>query len=277
MTNTNSPGVLHHGTIIYYVGSVTFAAGIVLLAVGTAFITIFRIHYGSEPEKIILTFIFTGVGATLILAGINLMMRQTRYGYCIVGASAFTSLLALLIFTANYPHNWRYPLISYILALYVVGFLALLGNAFANSILWMIEGKPEAVVGREGEEIKIYTDEEIERDIEEATRKSIELSASELKFKEPGVEEVKFGKAFRESRGDTIRVKDDIGEAISLRKTINHGEREKSGSVEVESISRSLGDILRKEAVEKGRFGGIKDKIKGDIKKIHSFIPVKKN
>ncbi len=276
MDNTSSPGILQRGALIYYVGSVTFAAGIALLAVGTAFITISRIHYGSEPEKIILSVISTGVGTTLILTGINMMMKQTRYGYYIVGASAFISLLALLIFTSNYPHNWFYPLISYVLTLYIAGFLALLGNAFANVILWMIEGKPEAVVGRE-REIKIYTDEEIERDIEEATRKSIELSASELKFKEPGVEEVKLGKTFRETRGNITKVKDDIGEAKSLRKTINPGERMKSGSVEIESVSRNLGEILRKGAVQKGRFGKIKDEIKDEMKKFYSSIRVTRN
>jgi hypothetical protein len=249
--DTSSPGILHRGAFIYYVGSVVFAAGIALLAVGTAFVMIFRIHHGSEPEKIILCLIFTGVGTTLILTGINLMMRQTQYGYYIVGASAFISVLALLLFTSSYPHNWYYPLISYILALYVIGFLMLLGNAFANVILWMIEGKTEAVVGREGE-IKLYTDEEIERDIEEATRKSIELSARKLEFKEPGVEGVR----------------------LSLRKTIRPGERMKSGSTEVEGISRSLGDILRKSAVEKGRFGRIEDKIKAEVKKFYSFIGV---
>lgn len=53
---------------------------------------------------------------------------------------------------------------------------------------------------------------------------------------------MRLGKAFRETRGNTTRVKDDRGEAKSLRKTINHGARMKSGSVEVESISRNLGE-----------------------------------
>ncbi len=275
MDNTSSSGILQRGAFIYYVGSVIFAAGIALLAVGTAFVMIFRIHHGSEPEKIILCLIFTGVGTTLILTGINLMMRQTQYGYYIIGASAFISVLALLIFTSNYPHNWHYPLISYILALYVIGFLMLLGNAFANVILWMIEGKTEAVVGREGE-IKLYTDEEIERDIEEATRKSIELSASELKFKEPSAGEVRFGKAFRESRGDTTRVKDDMGEERSLRKTLKPGEKVKSGVAEVDKISVLLGEAMKKRAIEKGRFGKIKEEIEESFKKLIYLVRLKR-
>lgn len=58
MDNTSSPEVLRRGAFVYYVGSVIFVAGIALLAAGTAFIMIFRIHYGSEPEKILLTSVF---------------------------------------------------------------------------------------------------------------------------------------------------------------------------------------------------------------------------
>lgn len=276
MNNTSSLGILQRGAFIYYTGSVVFAAGIALLAVGAAFVMIFMIHYGSEPEKILLSVIFTGVGATLILTGINMMMRQTQYGYYIVGVSAFISLFGLFVFTFNYPHNWYYPLISYVLALYVIGFLMLFGNAFANVILWMIEGKPEAMVrGEEG--IKVYTDEEIKRDIEEATRESIKVSTSELKFKEPSTGEVRLGKAFRETRGATTKVKDDIEEAKSLIKTIKPGERLKSGSAEVEGISRNLRDILRKGMVEKRRVEEIKDKIIDEVKKFYSFIRNKRN
>ena len=266
--NTNSVGILRRGTVVYYVGSAIFAAGIALLAAGVAFAMIQRIHYGSEPWEILLFFVFTGVGGTLILAGINMMMKQTRYGYYIIAASVFVSFFALLIFARNYPYNWHYPLVSYVIALYTAGFLLLVGNAFANVILWMISGKPEAV-GLRGEEIKAYTDEEIERDIEEATRKSIELSAGELKFRDLDVEGVKFGKAFRETRGDTIRIKDNMEEAKSLEEAIKPGGKIKSGSVEVDKISMQLGEAMRKGAVEKGRFETFKAVVTG---RIGSFI-----
>ncbi len=267
--------ILKHGALIYYIGSAIFASGIALLAVGVAFIMMQKIHYGSEPGKILLSSLFIGLGATMILAGMNMMMRQTRYGYYLIGASAFASLFALLVFTYNYPQKWYYPFISYVLALYVVGFLVLVGNAFANVVLWMIESKPEVVVRKEGG--RIYTDEEIERDIEYATRKSIELSASELTFKEPPTENVRYGRVFRETRGTTTRIKDNLDEVTSLVKTINPGERIKSGSAEIESASKNLVDILRVGSVKKSKSREIKDKVMGTMEKFHSLITVKRN
>ena len=62
------------------------------------------------------------------------------------------SLLAIFIFTFTYPHSWFYPLISYTLALYVFGFLTMVGNAFINVTLRMIKGNSEPI---ESEEKKI--------------------------------------------------------------------------------------------------------------------------
>ena len=273
--NISTPEILKRGALVYYVGSAIFASGIVLLAAGVAFVMIQRIHYGSEPEKIILSSALLCVGVTMILAGINMMMRQTRYGYHIVGASAFASLFAILMFIYNYPQKWYYPFINYVIVLYIVGFLVLVGNAFANVVLWMIESKPGAIARKEAG--KIYTDEEIERDLEEATRKSIEISASELKFKEPPVEDVRFGRAFRETRGTTIRFKDNVDEATSLMKTISHSERIKSGSAEIDSASKNLVDILRMGTVEKSKSREIKDKVRGMMEGFYSFVTVKRN
>ncbi|RZN13513.1 MAG: hypothetical protein EF812_07490 [Methanosarcinales archaeon] len=266
--------ILKHGSLIYYAGSAIFASGIALFAVGTAFIMMQKIHYGSEPEKIFLSSIFIGVGATMILTGMNMMMRQTRYGYHLIGAGTFASLFALLVFTYNYPQKWYYPLINYVLALYVVGLLVLVGNAFANVVLWMIEGKPDTVMRREVQ--RIYTDEEIERDIEDATRKSIELSASELIFKEPYAKDVKYGKIFHEKRGTTTRIKDNLDEVTSLVKTVNPGERIKSGSAEIEGASKNLLDILRVGSVKKSKSREIKDKIVDTMERFYSLITVKR-
>ncbi|CAD6495117.1 MAG: hypothetical protein EMLJLAPB_01209 [Candidatus Argoarchaeum ethanivorans] len=266
--------ILKRGALIYYAGSAIFASGIALLALGVAFIMMQKIHYGSEPGEIFLSSIFIGVGATMILTGMNMMMRQTRYGHYLVGASTFASLFALLVFTYNYPQKWYYPLINYVLALYVVGLLVLVGNAFANVVLWMIEGEPGVAVRKE--ELRIYTDEEIERDIEDATRKSIELSASELTFKEPYAEDVKYGRIFRETRGTTTRIKDNLDEVTSLVKTVNPGGRIKSGSAEIESASKNLVDILRVGSVKKSKSREIKDKVVGTMERFYSLITVKR-
>lgn len=269
---TNLSEILHRDTLIYYVGSVVFAAGVGLLAIGAAIVMMWRINYRSEPEEILISAIFMGAGAILILIGINMIMKQTQYGYHIVTASAFMSFLALFMFKSSYPHEWHYPLVSYVVALYVGGFLILLGNAFANVVLWMIHSKEEPVAGEKWES-KQYTDEEIERDIEEATRKSIEVAAGELKFKagnEAG--KIKVGKAFHKKRGDTTRVKDDINEAKSLLKTMNPQEKERSGSAEIDSISMQLSEAMKHQPVDKGRLGVLKEDIEYKFDRIIGLI-----
>ena len=273
--NISTPEILKRGALVYYVGSASFASGVVLLAAGVAFVMMQRIHYGSEPGKVILASVLLCVGTTMILAGINMMMRQTRYGYYLVGASAFASLFAILLFTYNFPQEWYYPFINYVIVLYIVGFLVLVGNAFANVVLWMIESKPGAIARKEAG--KIYTDEEIERDIEDATRKSIELSASELTFKDPSMEDVRLGRVFNETRGTTTRFKDDLSEVTSLMDTISPGERIKSGSAEIESASKNLADILKTGTVERSKSKELKDKVRGMVERFYSFITVKRN
>jgi len=268
----NLSGVLHRDTFVYYVGSVIFAAGVALLSIGAAIVMVGRVHYGSDPGKILLSASFMSAGVILILIGINMIMRQTQYGYYIVGLSAFMSFIALFVFIYTYPQKWYYPLISYVVALYVSGFLVLLGNAFANVVLWMIQGKPESMI-REKSEMKIYTDEDVERDIEEATRKSIEIASGDLEFKiGDDAGKIKMGKAFHKTRGDTTRVKDDINEAKSLMKAINPGEKVKAGSAEIDTISIQLSQAMRQRTEEKGRFELIKEDIERKVEKLVSLV-----
>ena len=93
----SSNGVLRRGLSIYYIGSMFFIVGISLVALGSAFVMIFQIHYGSESDKILYTALFLGTGITLVLMGINLMIKQTKRGYCVVGMSAFISSFAISI------------------------------------------------------------------------------------------------------------------------------------------------------------------------------------
>lgn len=270
--NSNLSGVLQRGTFVYYVGSVIFAAGIALLSIGAAIVMVGRVHYGSSPEKIFISATFMSAGVILILIGINMIMRQTQYGYYIVGLSACMSFIALFVFTYTYPQEWYYPLISYVVALYVSGFLVLLGNAFANVVLWIIQGKPESIIREKGE-MKVHTDEEIERDIEEATRKSIEIASGELEFKiGADTGKIKVGEAFHKTRGDTTRVKDDINEAKSLMKAINPGEKVKAGSAEIDTISMQLSQAMMQRTEEKGRFELIKQDIKRKFEKLVSLV-----
>lgn len=267
---SKSDGILYRNEFIYYVGSLIFGTGITSLLIGIAFVIIFTLHYKSYPGEIILTTVLVALGIALILIGINIMMRHTKYGKYIVVVSSSMSLIAVLIFVMSYYNNyWYYPLISYVIAFYAIGFSMLLGNAFANITVWTIRGKTEIATNVE-DTGKIYTDEEIQRDIDEATRKSMELAASELQFEiSNDMKNIKIGEAFYGSRGTVTRVKDDMDESLTLRQTINPGETEKWGSIGLDKASMQL--IKALEEKTENRFN-IKVRIKKGWGKFTSFL-----
>ena len=69
----SSTRLLRRGVSIYYIGSMFFVAGIALVALGSAFIMIFQIHYGSETNQILYTAIFLGTGE---IAGKKLSIKH---------------------------------------------------------------------------------------------------------------------------------------------------------------------------------------------------------
>jgi hypothetical protein len=255
----SSEGVLLKGVSIYYAGSVLFIAGIALLALGTVLVMLFQIHYYSDPVQILQTVFCIGTGITLVLMGINLMIRQKKKGYYVIGFSTIISAVSILLFVLNYFDNWFYPVVGYVVVLYVFGFLGLLGNAFGNVTLWLIENRQPVIQGDFGEKKvkRAYTDEEILRDIEETTRRRIEEAAAELNFELYDSGNYRFGKFAPKDRGHVTRVKDDIGEAQALNFTMNPGETEKWGSIGVDKASSQLADaIMQQQEEKKGRFGG---------------------
>ena len=182
----------------------------------------------------------------------------------IVIASIVFSSLAIYLFYTNYLHNFYYPLISYIFGLYVIGFLALLGNAFASVIVWIIGNRPDyrpdyRIEGKE--KLHLYTDEEIQRDIEEATQKSLEAAVDQLQFKlEDLPKDIIIGKTVPKSPGTIIRIKDDIDEVLNLSQTLQPGATEKFGTIGIEKASMQLAKTLTQEKKKKGRFWRRKEK-----------------
>ena len=260
--NSNSAKLSSRGASIYYLGSAVFAVGIALIVLGTALVMFYQIHYGSDLVEILYTILSIATGIILILVGINLMIRMTKKGYAIVFASIVISSLAIYLFYTNYLHNFYYPLVSYIFGLYVLGFLVLLGNAFASVIVWIIGNRPEYRYGIEGKEKpRIYTDEEIQRDIEEATQKSLEAAVEQLQFElEDLPKDIIIGKTVPESPGTVIRIKDDIEEVLNLSQTLGAKETEKFGSIGIDKASMQLAKTISQEKKKKGLFGRYKDK-----------------
>ena len=273
--NSDSTKLSSRGASIYYLGSTVFIAGIGLIVLGSALAMFFQIHYESDPVEILYTILSIATGITLILVGLNLMIRQTKKGYAIVVASIVVSSLAIYLFYANYLHNFYYPLVSYIFALYVLGFLAMLGNAFASAIVWIIGNRSEyQIIGKE--KPRLYTDEEIQRDIEEATKKSLESAVAELQFElEELPDDMVVGKYAPKTPGNVIRVKDGIDEVLSLRQTLTAGTTEKWGSIGIDKASRQLAKTISQEKIKKSRFARLKERF-ADIKSAERSKQAKK-
>ncbi len=252
------------GAAIYYFGSMVFIAGIALLILGSALIMFFEIGYSSELQEILYTLISIATGIILILLGINLMMKQTKKGYFIIVLSVIAVSLSIFFFIRWYPTNWYYPLVGYVFGLYVAGFLLLLGNTFAGAILWIIGSKPEYSVSMKetGEQARLYSDEEIQRDIEEATRKSAEAAVAELQFDlDDAPSDLLIGKFVSRTPKNVIRVKDKISEVSSLKDALSPGTTEKWGSVGIDKASMALAKTMEPKTKEKkGFFQRFKEK-----------------
>lgn len=257
--NTDSFQLSSRGATVYYFGSVLFLIGIVLIIFGSALILFFQIHYGSEPEKILYSIVSVATGIILVLIGINLMIKQMKKGYIIIAGSAVFSSFAICLLYTNYFHNFYYPLISYIFVLYVIGFLALLGNAFASVIVWIIGNRSDYKIKKE-EKSRLYTDEEIQRDIDEATRKSMEIAVDNLQIElEDSTSDIVFGKSAPRIPRNVIRIKDNISEVLSLKQTLFPYETEKWGSVGIDKVSKQLAKTLTQEKNKKSIFSKIKE------------------
>jgi hypothetical protein len=252
------------GASIYYLGSMVFIVGIALIILGSALILFFRLSYTSEMQEILLTIIPIALGTILILLGINLMMKQSRKGYAILTLSVIAVSVSMILFVRFYENNWYYPQVYYVFGLYVTGFLLLLSNTFAGSILYIIKSNKPVYSGPidDEEPVHLYTDDEIQKDIEEATRKSAEAAVAELQFND--VQELPsdiIGVHISETPKNITRVKDKITEVRSLGETLSPGMTEKWGSVGIDKASDALAKTLMPEKKQKkGFFQRIKEK-----------------
>jgi len=269
--NKDSTKFSSRGTSFYYLGSVLFVVGIVLIILGSSLIIIFQIRYHSEPRLILYTVISVATGIMLVLLGINLMIKQMKKNYIIIVVSTVFSLIAIFLMYMNYLHNFYYPLISYIYILYISAFLMLLGNAFASAIVWIISNKSDFQIKHE-EKSRLYTDEEIQRDIDEATKKSIKIAVDELQFElEESASDILLAKSAPKTPRNIIRVKDNISEVLSLKKTLTPSETEKWGSIGIEKISEQLAKTITHEKKKKNKFLKIKEWFFKKLKLIKSL------
>jgi len=250
----NQEKIYRHGEFIYYIGALFFISGIILLILGTISIMFFQIHYGSENPLILNVVSFMCSGLILSSLGINLLIRQKRNGYYAILIGILFSFLSIALFLFNYQNNWYYPTINYVIISYIVGLMILMGNAFGNVTLWLIRSNVSSETIKSKKILREYSDEEIERDIENAVQKSLVKAADELQFDFIDKKPLKVGNASFGSE-TIVKVKDDINETHTLDQTLNPGEREIWGATGVDKTSDLLANaLLEKPKIKRSKF-----------------------
>ena len=181
------------------------------------------------------------------------MIYQTRRGYFITALGIIFSMISIGIFILNYDTNWYYPTISYILITYILGLILLMGNAFGNVTLRLINSGSSAVITESKKQKYEYTDEEIARDIEEAVQKSLEKAADDIQFDLIDTRKLHVGNAAVDSE-TVVKVRDPIQETHSLNQTINPGEREEWGATGIDKVSDQLAAALQEPEYQRTSF-----------------------
>lgn len=240
------------GEAIYYFGTLFFVGGIILIGFASASIMFFQIHYESEARLITDTVTYMGVGLLNVSLGINLMLRQSKKGYLIFSTGSMFAIIAIVSFYFNYETNWFYPTISYILLSYLLGFLLLMGNAFGQVTLWILRKNQEPTQPIPSKVKPNYTDEEIERDIDEAIKKSMKQAADELQFNLDVKPSFKVSTATGSET--VVKRKDAMKESNALQQTLHPGSTEEWGGAGVDKASMLLSETLKSESSQKKGF-----------------------
>ena len=226
-----------------------------LLILGTASTIIYQIHYESDSVTIRTVAAFVSVGLIFLSFGLNLMIRQVKRGFFVIGLGLICSFASIGLFLFTYPAKWVYPTINYVLITYIIGLLLLMGNAFGNVTVWLIRmNVPMVESSKSKKQVYEYTDAEIEKDIENAVQKSLEKAADELQFNLIDTRPLKVGNASFGSE-TVVKVRDDMKESYRLEQTQNPGEREEWGATGIDKASDLLANALsEKPAAKKSRF-----------------------
>ncbi len=251
---TDEDRLSRRGETIYYLGTLFFVAGIILIGFSTASIMFFQISSISEARLIIDTVTYMGVGLLAVTLGINLMLRQSKKGYVTFLFGIIFAIIGIILFYLNFETNWYYPMVSYILLSYLLGFLLLMGNAFGHVTLWILRKNMEyeSPTGAPAKTKHEYTDEEIQRDIDQAIKQSLQHAADELQF------DITTQPNFKVSGGvaseSIVRRRDSTNESTALQQTLNPGSTEQWGGAGIDKASSLLANTLNSDTSYKKKF-----------------------
>jgi hypothetical protein len=231
----------------HYFSSVTLLSGFLLALTGIAYALSVNLTRKSDPEEIAITYSFIGLGLSLILTGINLMIKNPKeYHYYVVGAGLVLNLIGLGAVLLVYPNGgWVYPNVTYIVVTYTAGICLLAGNAFANSVLTQIEERANQLFEKESEATIKENEDEIEKEVQKTLDKAFSgddyFSKFNLRVKEKDSDLV-LGKAFSESEEKKTIIQDDVSEVESLKLA-------RSGKMEVRDDSLDSASLLLAKAI----------------------------
>ena len=109
------------GSIIYATG-VAFCIGGIIFAINA--------HLALQTASVAIA--ITGIGLLSMITGINL---KSMCSLLYVKLGFVLALTGVILFYIHYPTNWYFPLLGYIILLYLIGILILIGNFYVKIIV----------------------------------------------------------------------------------------------------------------------------------------------
>lgn len=212
--------------ISHYFASMALLSGFLLALTGIVYALSMHLTRKSDPGEIAITYGFIGFGLSLILTGINLMIKQPKeYHLHIVGTGFILNCIGVMAFLALYPKGypvWGYPNVTYVAAVYAAGVCLLAGNAFANTVLNQIEERARQLSEIESEKIKSHSEEGIEKEVQKTIERSLTqkdgFSRFNMELKDSEYDFI-LGKGLTESQEKKITIQDEILEVENLKFT----------------------------------------------------------
>ena len=115
-----------------YLGTLIFIIGVIFCFSSVVYIVINQLSL-SNLQNIYQPLTITGIGAVLILAGTNVVLKPENIYVCsVIAPQILLSFLSMIMLWADYPKSWHYPSVGYLFSFYTLGILLLIGNVSVN-------------------------------------------------------------------------------------------------------------------------------------------------
>lgn len=158
-----------------YLGFALFFGG---LGLGLLGLLLFVIERGLMTGEVFwlreIAFAAGAFGLPLVLVSVVVLLPADRRATYVAGAGLLVTIAAIVFFVSVYPSNWNHGEPDYSLqgvTVYAIGLVSVLSATGASLVSYHVErasGVPSAETDLEEESDPDVTDEQVERDIEEA-------------------------------------------------------------------------------------------------------------